>query len=538
MTERIEKLAELAETLPKAVRKGASGFYEAVLSVYFFYAFLPDSIGLIDRYLYPYYKKDVESGKITENDAKDFLQELFIMIQSTSHPETPQFTRGGECHFAVGGYTPEGEDGFNELSRLIIEALLDTPVYCPQVSFRRTEKTPFETLKFMMDRERTDKNKRIDFINDEPRIRALIKSGIDFEKAVDYTATGCNETILNGGTYFGGMKSNIVSAITGVMYARSDEAAGCRTFDEFYSLFEDELASVLEKIQAYSDKFNGKKAKDLDVVSSIFLDGCIENAASVTQGGCTASTNALQLIGSTNVIDSLSVIKQFVYDEKIISPAELIGALKNDWQGYEKLRTRILNTGRFFGNNDPLSDGIAKRFFDSVARCLDGKKDLFGFPVFGCRGAQIGYHPHHTLFGDLTEATPDGRQKGEMFTYGMNQINGKDREGLTALLSSLAQADESDISFGPSVTNVLVDEKMMFDDAQFEKTARLFETYFKLGGLHLQLNYVAKEDLIKAKANPAEYGNLRVRVSGFSEYFINLLPELQDEIIARTVVSR
>lgn len=534
---RKKELSALSRVLPETVRNGADSFYGAVSGLYFFYAFLPDSIGLIDRYLYPYYRKDIDGGKITVDEAKEFLQELFLMIQAKKDPGTQYswFTRGPECHFCIGGYTPDGKDGFNELSRLVVESLLDTPVYCPQISLRWTQKTPFETFKFMLDCERKDKNKRIAFVNDEPRIKGWTQAGISYEKAASYTLTGCYEAVLSGGTTFGSQRHNIVLAVTDTLLNRSEAAAACKTFDAFYSLFETEMKRLTEKMIGYSDKFHYARFKDIDVVSAVFMDGCIENAKSATQGGCDSSLESLGVTGITNVIDSLSVIKQFIYDEKIVSMAELIKALKADWRGYEDLRTKILNTGRFFGNNDPLPDGIANRFFDSFAACLDGKKDMFGFKVFGSRGTGIGYWPYHEWFGSLTEATPDGRRKGGNLTYGMSPSNGKDSQGLTALLSSVARADQTAVGLGNCSTNITVDGKMVSDDAQFEKTARMLETYFKMGGLYFNLNHVSKEDLIKAKANPADYKNLRVRVTGFSEHFVNLSKEMQDDIIARTV---
>ena len=529
---------ELAEKLPRVIRYGADGFYEAVLCLCFCFAFLPDSIGLIDRYLYPYYKKDLDSGKITRDDAKEILQELFIMIQSSNSTiGQANFTRSAECHFSIGGYTPDGDDGFNDLSKLIVEAIIELPTYRPQITFRWTKKTPYETFKFMLECERKDKNRRIAFISDEPRIKGFTEiMGLSFEQAVSYTLVGCTEPVLFGGHYIGNLGNNIVPAITGVLYKRSEEAIACQTFDEFYSVFEKELEQVLISMIDISDKTLRKRAKDVDIVSSLLLNGCIENAKSVTQGGCDSSFDGMALIGTVNAIDSLSIIRQFVYEEKSVTMEDLITALKNNWEGYEMLRTKILNTGRFFGNGDPLSDGIARHFFASIAKILKGKTDTFGFGINNI-GNHIGYHPHHKMFGEITEATPDGRRMGDSIAIGLGQGGDKNKEGLTALLSSVAHADETGIICGSTVTNLTLDEKMILDDVQFEKTARLLETYFKMDGLFFQLNYVSREDLIKAKANPSEYKNLRVRVSGFSAYFVTLAEAIQDEVIARTVLS-
>ena len=149
-------------------------------------------------------------------------------------------------------------------------------------------------------------------------------------------------------------------------------------------------------------------------------------------------------------------------------------------------------------------------------------------------GNLIGYNQYHKWYGEVTKATPDGRYDGDMISYGIGQGEGKDRDGITALLSSVAKLNSHSIFCGSTVTNVLLDEALVKNDANFDKLVMLLETYFKMGGLHYQLNYVSKEDLINAKKEPEKYKNLRVRVSGFSDYFRFLNEDLQDEIITRT----
>ena len=231
------------------------------------------------------------------------------------------------------------------------------------------------------------------------------------------------------------------------------------------------------------------------------------------------------------MIDSLSVTKQFVFDEKICTMKELVDAVKNNWAGYEDLRTIIMKKGKFFGNDDDCSNEVANRFFGALDEWNNtenymGKKWLFG--------NLVGYNEHHKFFGNGTKATPDGRYDGDMLKFGIGQGNGKDREGLTALLNSVAKCDPYNIMVGPSVTNLTLDEQLIKNDDNFEKLVLLLENYFKMGGTHFQLTYVSKEDLINAKKTPENYKNLRVRVSGFSDYFVFLNEGLQDDIILRT----
>ncbi len=527
-------LKRLSKTLREIPQRPCETFYEAVLCIYICYPFMPDSIGLIDRQLYSFYKNDIENGTLTKDDAKAYLQELFLMLQAKIHIDDNRFFRGGESHFCVGGYLPDGSDGFNELTYLILESLMELPTAIPQISIRWTEKTPREALRYAMDCERKDTYKRVAFVNDEPRIKALCSiAEFPFETAVNYTMTGCNEPVMTGGRILGAGQQNILRCMANTFKNRADDIIKAKSFDEFYKVYERELFSDIDEMVRFDNKFASAMARDCNLVSSIFLDGCIENAKSATQGGNTIGTPVLDFIGMPNSIDCLAIVKQFVYDEKRVSMEELTNALNSNWQGYEELRNEILKRGHFFGNDSDITTEISQRFTSSIFKSLENKRHIYGrrFLV----GNLIGYYEHHKWFGEKTSATPDGRYDGEPLSFGIGQSDGKDREGLTALLNSVAKYDPNHIMTGPSVTNVLLDERLINDDANFEKLVYVFETYFKNGGTHFQLTYVSKEDLIAAKAEPDKYKMLRVRVSGFSDFFVNLNDALQDEIILRTV---
>lgn len=535
-TEYKKNLKRLSQALEHVPENPANNFYEAVLSLYVCYGFIPDSIGLIDRYLYPFYKKDIKSGNLTKEEASEYLQELFLMLQARIHISSDRFYRGGESHFCVGGYLENGEDGFNELSKLIVDSLMELPTWIPQISLRWTRKTPHEVLHYMMDCERKDPNKRIAFVNDEPRINGLMKyTGFSYKKAITYSMIGCNEIALPGGIVFGFDQMNIVRCVQNTFFNRREDIVKTKTFDEFYDIFQEEMFNDLWEANKIGRGLQTIRSRDCNLVSNIFIDGCITNAKSVTQGGTDTYIAVGVLIGISNVIDSLSVTKQLVFDEKKITMEKLIDALQNKWNGYEDLREYILKKGMFFGNDDDCSNSIANRFFKSLDNWNTGDNYLKKPWVFG---NLIGYNEHNKFFGNNTKATPDGRFDGDMINFGIGQSEGKDRNGLTALLSSVAKCDPYSILTGPSVTNVLLDEQLVKKDENFEKLVYLFEAYFKMGGTHFQLTYVSKEDLINAKKTPDKYKNLRVRVSGFSDYFVFLNEGLQDEIIQRTTHAR
>ncbi|MBD9009734.1 MAG: hypothetical protein EGR16_05315 [Clostridiales bacterium] len=532
-----KNLLRLSEALKKVPQYPAGSFYEAVLSIYILFSYEPDGLGTLDRILYDYYKNDVKKGILTKEEAKEILQELFLMLQANTRKGSANFTRGGESHFCVGGYDENGEDVFNDFSMLILEAMCELPTYIPQISLRWTKKLPFETFLKVLDMSVNDKNNRIAFVSDEVKIYAATHiAHFPYEVACRYSSVGCNELTYPGGFFAGTTNTNMLRSIENTLYNRKDELLAADTWGKFFDIYKSELFKDVDLMIRYDNEFMRIRAKDTSYVTSLLFTDCIESAKTFTKGSCKNVVSGADLIGITNVIDSLCIIKQFVYDEKIITMSEMIDALKNNWSGYEELRELIKRRGKFFGNDDETSNYIAKLFCETLYEYTKDKTTELGYHLLF--GNLQGYNPHHQIFGSGTRATPDGRRDGEMLKFGIGQSGGYDREGLTALLNAVSKCDKHCIlSGGPSVTNLYLDEKLVLNKDNFIKTAKLLETYFKNGGSHFQLNYVSQDDLRKAKIAPENYKNLRVRVSGFSDFFVNLTDSVQDEIIRRTVKS-
>ncbi|MBE6454783.1 MAG: hypothetical protein E7017_07910, partial [Alphaproteobacteria bacterium] len=491
------------------------------------------SIGTLDRYLRAYYENDINSGVLTQEEAAEYLQELFLMLQAATPKKSAFFTRGAESHFCIGGYLPDGSDGFCDLSRLILESLLELPTYIPQVTLRWTAKTPKDVFKYVLDCERKDPHKRIAFQNDEKRMKCYTEiCGFPFEKAVGYTTVGCNEPAFLGAISGSNSKINFARSTETLFHKKSEKIINTKNFEEFYDIFLEELLSDLDIAYDYDDKYNRERAKDINYLSSLFFQGTIEKAKSLTQGAGDIVIASPMHMGIPNVIDSLIIVKQFVFDEKIITMKELVSAVQNDWVGFEDLHTLIKNKGDFFGNDTERSNFVAQKLYHSMYEYLKDKTNLFGYHFL--MGDLFGYNLHFKWFGEKMGATPDGRKAGEPLKFGLQQSGGYDRNGLSALLNSIAKVDPNAIGCGSTVTNIMLDEQLIKNDDNFEKTVDMLETYFKNGGVHFQLTYVSKEDLINAKLMPEDYKNLRVRVSGFSDYFVKLNEAIQDDIIDRT----
>ena len=341
---------------------------------------------------------------------------------------------------------------------------------------------------------------------------------------------GCNEPAMLGGMCASTSHGNLAHSIEWVLHYRKNEIKLTKSFDEFYSVFKDQLHADLDKIYDYDDQYNLQRAKDINYVSCLFLNGCVENGKSITQGGVNYAISTIMFLGNVTVIDSLAIIKQFVFDEKIVSMEELTQALACNWQGYDELRTLILKKGDFFGNDTETSNYVAARFYNDLYEYIKSKRTVFGYPIL--LGDHTGYPLHFKWFGEGTKATPDGRYNGEPLSYGISQTNAKARNGLTALMNSISKFDKHGIS-SATVTNFNLDHSYKQNDESFEKTVCLLETFLKNGGIQFQLNHTSRDELLCAKANPNEYQHLKVRVTGYSDYFTRMNDAIQDSIIKR-----
>ena len=530
------KLLEMAERCARVPMQPATSFVDAVQSIYFCFDCLMDAIGRIDQYLAPFYFADIRKGTLTRVQAEEALQELFIYIDAHTSHKSGNYDKGGECHMTVGGLTPDGRDGWTEFSQLVVEAMMALDLRRPQMSFRWHPGTKRETLRFILDCERKDPNMRVALDGDMPRVAAFTKRfGMPVEKARNYCMTGCNECTFMGGVSLGGCKWNVLRTMDSLFTKRREEVLACRTWEAFQKLFEDQFRREFDEYVVWFDRFNELRAGDCNVLSALFLTGCIENAQSPTRGGASCGDALVLMIGEPNLVDSLCIVRQFVFEEKRCTMAELAAALAANWEGHEKLRQEISREGKFFGANDPFTNEVAQYMHLALARITAGRCDRFG-NLFDF-GNLAGYHDHGARFGRVTGPTPDGRKRGEDMTFGSGPAMNHGTDAATSSLLSVARMDPEHLLAGGGIMNLSLPASTVSDDAEFEKVVILVETYFREGGVHLQLNHVSRETLIDAQRHPEKYPNLRVRVSGFSGYFVRLRKTTQDEIIARTVSS-
>lgn len=521
------ELLRMAEICEKVPYLPASSFREAIQCYFFVFILFPDGLGCPDRYLYPYYKTDIEKGILTREEALELIEELFIKIFSFQGKDE---NRSGNNHCVIAGYTPDGESGHNECTSLILEAITELPTWRPQVSYRVTAKTTVEQMKEAVEAN-TLRPDVIMFLNDDVIIDGLIGVGVEYEDAVRYSSSGCNETLLTGCSHPSALEGlfNIMHSLL-CMLGDTAVLEGIRDFDEFYSIYEGYLQKDLDVIFRYSYDRDRIAANYAMIIPSLLTKGCISSATSIAEGGAKYNFCTWCLTGLVNLADSLSIIRQMVFEENRFTLTELSRFLKANWAGYEDKRAYIVNNGRYFGNDDDYVDLLVNKISASVNKFAEkhtpyrGGRYLFG--------TLTGYELSHMNFGRISSASPDGRYATDPFAASISSFPGTDKRGMTAYLKSAGKLD-GNLLQSSVVVNLQMDKTLADNTEKRERLAALLRTYFDLGGIQLQINYLSADELLLAKREPEKYKDLRVRVTGFSGFFTSFDDELQDEIIDR-----
>jgi formate C-acetyltransferase len=441
----------------------------------------------------------------------------------------------------TGGLKSDGSDGVNELSYLMLDVVEEMRLPQPSSMVQISNKTLEDFLK------RALKIVRLGFgqpsvFNTDAIVQELLRQGKSVEDARNGGASGCVETgafgkecyILTG--YFNLPKVLEVTLNDG-LDPKTGQRIGLETgdptefcgFKELFAAFRKQLAHFIDV------KINGNNvteqlyAEHLPVpFLSLLIDDCIEKGMDYNEGGARYNTSYIQGVGLGTITDSLAAIKHNVFDGEKISLAELMKALRTDFQGNEKLRQRLIKRTPKYGNDDEYVDQIMRTVFDAYFEAIDGRPNTKG----GVYRINLLPTTVHVYFGKVTGATPDGRKAGEPLSEGVSPVQGADRQGPTAVIKSVSKMDH--IKTGGTLLNQKFAPEVLAKEEGLDRLASLIRTYFRLNGHHIQFNVIDAATLREAQAYPDKYGDLMVRVAGYSDYFVNLSRGLQDEIIKRT----
>lgn len=515
----------VAKTLKRVPRYGASSFLEALqlFRIVHFALWLEGNyhvtVGNFDRYMYPYYKADIDSGKLTKEEAYDLLEEFFLSFNRDSDLYVGVQQGDNGQSMVLGGLDENGSETFNELSELCLKASGELLLIDPKINIRVHKNTPLRV--YELGTELTKKGLGFpQYTNDDIAIPALEKLGYTHEDACSYAMAACWELII---PKYGADVANIaaLSFIKVIDECLHNDLLTCATEEEF-------LLAVKAEIQKECDEIaNG--IKNLWFVPSPFMNVCM--AMPVNNGG-KYNNFGVHGTGIASAADSLSAIIKYVYREKKLKKEELIKAVDEDFVNSPELLHILRYETPKVGQNDDFADEFLCFLLKTFSESLEGK--------INCRGgkyrAGTGSAMYYLWHADEIGASPDGRRKGEPLGTNFSTSLFAKTGGPFSIVQSMTKPDFSRAMNGGPVT-LEFSASMWQGENAIQKFARFIKAYIDMGGHQIQLNSVNLEKLQDAQKRPELYERLVVRIWGWSAYFTELDKEYQDHVMARQEYS-
>jgi pyruvate formate-lyase/glycerol dehydratase family glycyl radical enzyme len=503
--------------------------------------------GRLDQHLYPFYWRGIEAGTLTEERARELLQSFWIKFNNQPAPPKVGVTAEESSTYTdfalinVGGVKSDGTEAVNELSYLILDVVEEMRIVQPSSMVQVSKKSPDRLLKRALEIIRTGFGQPSVF-NTDAIIQELVRQGKSIEDARDGGASGCVEAgafgreayFLTG--YFNLPKILEVTLHNGVdpetgkrIGLGTGDAVRMRGFDDVMNAFERQVHHFVDIKIKGNNVIERLYAKYMPApFLALLIDDCIENGRDYHAGGARYNTSYIQGVGLGSITDSLASIRYNVFDQKTIMMKKLRAVLAADFKGYDKIRDRFLEKTPKYGNDDDYADGITRRVFEIYYSAVNGRPNTRG----GDHRINLLPTTVHVYFGGKIGALPDGRKAHEPLSEGISPVQGADRKGPTSVLKSAAKIDH--IRTGGTLLNQKFTPDILKDDEGLTKLLHLIRAYFRMDGHHIQFNVVTAETLRKAQENPERYRDLIVRVAGYSDYFVDLGMDLQNEIIRRT----
>lgn len=550
-----ENLHVTAQICHKLAKDPAETYQEAVQATWFLYVILQMegnassfSPGRMDQYLYPYYENSRRQG-MTLEDALEITECLWLKFNQLVYlrnSNSAKYFAGFPIGFnvAIGGQREDGSDASNELSYLFLQAQAHLLLPQPNLSLRIYKDSPKELLE-AASRVIGLGSGMPQVFNDEAVVPSLEGHGISHEDAMNYAIVGCVELTTHGNNlaWSDAAMFNLLKALELTLNHGVDMLTGEKTGLDLgdlttYETFEDLEAAYAKEIDYFSDKMvecvsqvekMHEKLLPTPFLSAV-IDDCLAKGQDVTQGGAHYNFAGVQAIQAANLADSLAAIKELVYDKKKISQADLLHALQTNYEDAPLIRAMLLNKAPKYGNDvdwvDELGAKWVNYFADGLKKYRNGRGGIYQMGLYTVSA--------HVPMGQNVGASADGRcAKDPLADGGVSAMYGRDINGPTALLQSVAK-----LPFGKASNGTLLNMKFLPQffktDTGIEKFVELLRSVCRLGISHIQFNVLNEADLRAAQKTPEQYRSLTVRVAGYTAYFTELAPDLQEEIIART----
>ncbi|MDQ1256017.1 MAG: hypothetical protein QG656_612, partial [Candidatus Hydrogenedentes bacterium] len=534
--ERLERMAEVCRQVPA---RGARTLFEAVQSLWFAHILTcgedginANSIGRLDQMLYPYYAADIEAGRTTREDAVRLMEELACKLYLEYDVQA----------ITLGGLDHDGHGACNEMTHIILDATRNVG-FVRDVSVRLGAQSPpalVEQAASLIAR-----GGGIPFLfNDDCFVPAMTGHGIAIEDARNYAPIGCIELTVPGRAnphavsgWFNAAKCLELTLFDGVD-PRSGERHGPATgrltdftsFDALWTAYCAQAEHFAERMVYHCNRGELAQREWGPLPCwSVLTDDCIRRGRDITDGGAVYNYHSVCFLGTANTADGLCALRRLVFEEGRIAAQDVLDALQANFEGHEAIR-QLLHTGApKYGNDieevDALAGRVANHFIDLMDRARSPLGGRYVVHLFSFL-ANIG-------FGQATGATPDGRRAAEPLAYSLSAHQGRDREGVTALLNSLSRLPHNRAA-GATAAIVDLDSKFVEGEAGSRRVAQIVRAAIAMGIGQLQFNVTTAERLRKAQEDPERYGNIPVRVAGYSQMFKLLTKDLQEHVIART----
>lgn len=530
-------------------------FYQAIQTYWFTHLAVTTELnpwdayspGHFDQHLGPFYERDVEAGILTRDKALELMECLWIKFYNQPAPpkvgvtlkESSTYTDFANIN--TGGVTPEGEDGVNEVSYIILDCMDELQLVQPNSNVQISRKNPRRFLKRACEIARKGWGQPA-FYNTEAIIQELMNAGKTLEDARRGGCSGCVETgafgneayILQG--YFNLPKVFELTLFDGMdpmtgkqLGPKTGRAEDFADFDQLWEAYTKQIDYFLDIKVRGSNVIESLYAKYMPVpFLSILTNDCIVRGRDYNAGGARYNTSVIQGVGTGTIADCLAAVKYNVYDHANFTMQELLSAMKDNFKGHERILNLVRSRTPKYGNDDDYADNLMKKIFNYFLDSVTGRPNMRG----GTYRVDMLPTTCHVYFGDVMIASPNGRLAHKPVSEGISPEKGADINGPTAVIKSCAKMDH--LKTGGTLLNQKFTPAVVAGEQGLNHMADLIRTYFDMDGHHIQFNVVGRDTLLAAQKNPEEYRDLIVRVAGYSDYFRNLDKPLQDEIIERT----
>lgn len=503
--------------------------------------------GRLDQHLWPVYKKETESGTLTPDEANELLGCFWVKFNN--HPSPPKMGVTAEesntytdfCLINLGGVKPDGTDAVNEMSYILLDVIKEMRIVQPSSMVQVSRKGPDAFIHKTLDIVRTGFGQPSIF-NTESIIQELLRQGKSLVDARNGGASGCVETGAFGTEcywltgYFNLVKILEVTLNNG-FDPRTGVQVGKQTGDpSLFASFDEVMLAYKQQVNHFANiKVRGNNVIEKTFANhlpvpflSLLLEDCIATGKDYNAGGARYNTTYIQGVGLGSITDILTSIKYNIYDKRRFTWNEMLAALKNNFEGDEKMQYEMIYNTPKYGNDDDYADEQAVAVFEIFYDAVNGRPT----PRGGVHRINMLPTTSHVYFGNVTGATPDGRKAYVPLSEGISPFQGVDRQGPTAVIKSASKIDH--LRTGGTLLNQKFSPEFFEDEGSYQKLTALIRSYFSLDGHHIQFNVVNAETLREAQKHPELYRDLIVRVAGYSDYFNDLGEDLQNEIIRRT----